>query len=60
MSDSQQRIIELQRQVKIARHALAQSGSGCSNPEQLANDTLDSMWPLERKQPLQKLVGHQP
>lgn len=61
MSDQQQqRIIELQRQVRGAMKALNWIAAGCRNPEAVASEALDAMWPLERKQPLQGLVGHEP
>ena len=55
----QQRIVALQKQVKIARTALAMIGRGCRDPEGIANQALDAMWPLDPKQPLQGLVGHE-
>lgn len=56
---SKDRIIELQRQLKIARTALAMIGRGCRDPEGIANQAMDTMWPLDPKQPLQGLVGHE-
>ena len=58
MKNHSQRIIELQKQVRIAREALEKirHGSGC--PERVAEDALERLWPLDRKQPLQGLVGH--
>ena len=55
----QQRIIELQRQLKIARTALGMIGRGCRDPEGIANQAADAMCPLDNKQPLQGLVGHE-
>ena len=55
----QERIIELQRQVKISKDALQRISSGCRNPESVAGDALYAMWPLEQKQGLQVLVGHE-
>lgn len=52
------RVIELQRQLKIARDALERVKSGARDPEGTAALALDKMWPLEPKQPLQGLVGH--
>ncbi len=57
MSDKlQKRIIDLQRQVQIARTALTQIRFGSRDPEVIACDALDSMWALNSKQPLQGLV----
>lgn len=54
------RIIELQRSLKIARDALEKIRHGHSrNPEADAEQALEAMWPLDRKQPLQGLVGHE-
>lgn len=57
------RIIALQRQLKIARDALTRI---CSGEEQYSNRStrvaetaLDEMWRLDPKQPLQGLVGHE-
>lgn len=53
------RIIELQRQVRIARTALksiADQVQCC--PDATAREALDEMEPLDRKRPLQGLVGH--
>lgn len=61
MARDQSRIIELQRSLKIAREALERIKSGhCgSAPHRIAEDALDRIWPLEQKQPLQGLVGHE-
>jgi hypothetical protein len=56
----QDRIISLQRQVKIARVALARIKSGTHSPEHVADEALDEMWRLDPKQPLQGVVGHAP
>lgn len=58
----QARIVELQRQLKIARVALERIGHGhCRphGPEGIALEALDNLRPLEPKQPLQHLVGHE-
>lgn len=54
-----ERIIELQRQLKIARDALTyiQAGHGCASA--LAEDALDKMMPLDKKYPIQGVVGHE-
>lgn len=57
MSDKA-RIIELQRQVRIARVALERIKAGDSHSESRAAQALDDMLPLDRKYPLQSLVGH--
>lgn len=57
---SKERIIELQKALKIARNTLEKIRDRHSyNPEADADDALQRMWPLERKQPLQGLVGHE-
>ena len=55
----QQRIIELQRQLKIARTALVRIKAGGRDPEGAACTALYEMMPLDNKQPLQGLVGHE-
>lgn len=56
---SKDRIVDLQKALKIARETLEKIKDGHSrNPERDAEDALDRMWPLDRKQPLQGLVGH--
>jgi hypothetical protein len=57
---SKQRIVDLQKSLRIARTALERIQHGHSNPENLAAETLDEMWRLEPKQPLQYIVGHAP
>jgi len=60
MADKQQaRIVELQRQVKVAKNALELIKNGARNHEQLACEALDFMWPSDRKQPLQYIFGHE-
>ena len=50
------RIIELQRQIKIAKRALESlKAGGCA----IADQALYDMMPLDRKYPLQGLVGHE-
>lgn len=57
----QQRIIDLQGQLRVAREALTKikltSHDGLAI--NLAEAALDKMWPMETKQPLQHLVGHE-
>lgn len=55
------RIVELQRQLKIARDALTKIANGHHrpSPESVAGDALYSMFPLDQKWPLQGLVGHE-
>lgn len=58
---SKERVIELQKALKIARETLEKIKNGHSrDPEADAEAALDRMRPLERKQPLQGLVGHGP
>lgn len=59
MSASQARIVELQRYLKIARDALEKIKNGTSDPYHVADIALEETWPLEKKQPLQGLVGHE-
>lgn len=59
MSDRQQeRIISLQRQVKVARDALLRIREGTHNPERVAAEAMDAMWGDDVTQALQGLVGH--
>lgn len=59
MAGEKQRIIELQRQLKIARNVLSKIAEGHSHNEEAdASDALDAMRPLDRKYPLQGIVGH--
>ena len=53
-----ERIIELNKAIKIAKTALEKIKHGSSNVEDIAEDALCEMFPLEAKQPLQGLVGH--
>lgn len=55
---SKDRIICLQGQLKIARAALNRISAGCRDPELAAVNALDEIWKLDRKQPLQGIVGH--
>jgi hypothetical protein len=57
---SKQRIVELQKSLKVARAALERIQAGHRNPEGLAEQALDEMWKLEPKQQLQGIVGHAP
>lgn len=57
---SKQRIVELQKSLKIAREALERIKCGTTRAEWIAEDALDRMWKLEPKQELQNLVGHGP
>jgi hypothetical protein len=57
---AKQRVIDLQKALKISRVALEKIKFGHSkSPEKDAEEALDLMWPLERKQQLQGLVGHE-
>lgn len=55
-----QRVIELQKSLKIARDALERISCGTTRAEAVACEALDKIWRLEPKQPLQGLVGHAP
>jgi hypothetical protein len=59
MSKNQDRIVELQRQVKIAKAVLTKIALGCRAPELEASAALDCMWSNDKKQALQYLVGHE-
>lgn len=52
------RLIELQRQVRISKTALTVIAHGCRNHETVAAEALDALWALDKKQPLQGVVGH--
>lgn len=58
MSDKD-RIIELRRQVRMAKKALKAISQGYRDPQGMAEDALYSMIPLEEKRPLQGLLGHE-
>lgn len=58
MSDKQ-RIIDLQKSLRIAREALERIKYGTTRAEAIAEEALDKMWKLEPKQQLQVLVGHE-
>ena len=58
MSDKA-RIIELQRQNKLFRDALTRITSGCRDPEGVADEAIYNSMPLDRKYPLQGVVGHE-
>lgn len=55
---SKQRIIELQKSLRVAREALERISNGTTRSESVASEALDKMWKLEPKQPLQGVVGH--
>jgi len=58
---SKDRIIELQRALRVARTTLEKIAYGhARNPESDAENALDAMRRLEPKQQLQTLVGHAP
>jgi hypothetical protein len=57
---SKQRIIELQKSLKIAKEALERIRYGTTRAESVASEALDKMWKLDPKQPLQGIVGHAP
>lgn len=54
-----ERITELQRQVRIAKSALERIEHGTMTPQTVAEEALDTMWPLDKKQPIQGVVGHE-
>lgn len=56
---SKERIINLQKQVRIARTALERIKYGTRHEEAVAETALDEMFKLDPKQPLQGLVGHE-
>lgn len=56
---SKDRIIDLQRQLKIARAALDRIKYGVLNPQSVAEEALDKLFQLDPKQPLQGLCGHE-
>lgn len=53
-----ERIVDLQRQVRISKTALTAIAHGCRNHETVAAEALDALWTLDKKQPLQGVVGH--
>jgi hypothetical protein len=55
---SKDRIVELQKALRIARTALEKIRWGTSSPSSVAEQALDEMWKLDPKQPLQGIVGH--
>lgn len=55
---SKQRIVELQKSLRIAREALTRIAAGTTRSEQIAEEALAAIWKLEPKQQLQGLVGH--
>ena len=52
------RIVELQRQVKICRSALEHIRHGAGDPARIAEDALHELMPLDKRYPLQGIVGH--
>lgn len=58
MDRPQDRIVSLQRQLRIAREALTRIVSGSRDPEAIAGKALDEIWPLDRKQPHPIVAGH--
>jgi hypothetical protein len=56
---SKQRIVELQKSLKVARDALTRIAAGTTQSGRIAEEALDAMWKLEPKQQLQGIVGHQ-
>ncbi len=54
---SKARIIELQRQVKIARGALERISKGCRSPGNEADEALYAMLPLDPKLPPPETLG---
>ncbi|MCS3690989.1 hypothetical protein [Bradyrhizobium elkanii] len=57
---SKQRIIEMQKSLKIAREALERIHYGTPRAEAIATEALNEIWRLETRQQLQGLVGHTP
>jgi hypothetical protein len=58
---SKERIVELQKSLRVARTTLEKIAYGhARNPEADAELALDAMRKLEPKQPLQGIVGHAP
>ncbi len=53
-----ERIIELQKSLRLAKLALEKIKAGTRYPESVAEEALDLIWPLEPKQSLQGLVRH--
>lgn len=54
---NKQRIIDLQKQLKIARTALEQIRQGTGQPEGVAADALDEMMPHDKVNPIAGLMG---
>ena len=57
---SKQRIVELQKSLKIARDALLRVSYGTTRAQNIAEEALDEMRRLEPKAQLQGIVGHTP
>lgn len=56
---SKDRIIELQKSLRIAREALERIKCGTTRAQGIAEEALDKIWKLEPKQQLQGVVGHE-
>ncbi|QRG06138.1 hypothetical protein EZH22_24640 [Xanthobacter dioxanivorans] len=54
------RVIELQRQLKICREALLKIEHGTRDPAGVAGEALYQIMPNDPKYPLQGIVGHEP
>jgi len=59
MTGERSRIIELQRQLSIARKYLTALAEGYRDPVGMASEALEMMRPMDPKAPLQGLVGHE-
>lgn len=59
MDTPKDRVVELQRQLKICRDALARIKAGHGDPYAIADEALYNLMPLDQKYPLQGLVGHE-
>lgn len=58
MTQHQTRILELQRQLKIAKEALVKIKGGHRNSHDIADQALYDMMPMDPKYQLQGIVGH--
>lgn len=54
---SKDRIIDLQKQVKVARAALEKIRRGAQHPHLIAEEALDAMRPKDKPTPLAGLMG---
>lgn len=60
MAINKDRVINLQRQVRIAQTALERiQYDHASNPTSIAENALTEIWKLDPKQSLQGIVGHE-